>query len=72
MAKTITVGQLPDLMGARGPHPFLYCPSCGGEYSADKGDYWAARPDAPLTCANGHRKRAMRLVRRLTRLVEVA
>lgn len=69
--RTITVAELPDLLGQPGTHPFLYCPSCGSEYSAHRGDYWAARPDAPLTCSNGHRRRGMRLVRRLARLVEV-
>jgi hypothetical protein len=47
---TITVSQLPDLFGARSPVPMLYCSVCGGEYSAHRGDYFAASPGTKMLC----------------------
>lgn len=32
---------------------FLYCPVCSAEYSAQRGDYWAAEPTTPMTCECG-------------------
>jgi uncharacterized C2H2 Zn-finger protein len=54
---------------------FLHCPRCGAEYSATRGDYFAADPDQIIRCTgdDGARHRAinMRLVRRVSELVEV-
>lgn len=67
----ITVNKLPDLMGKTGRLPFLRCPCCACEYSAHKGDYWAAtHPDEPMRC--GECGEPLKLVRRFTRFVEVA
>ena len=46
----IKVRQLKDQIGVPGPHPFLYCRECGGEYSANAGDYFMRRPGNVLTC----------------------
>jgi hypothetical protein len=32
--------------------PMLYCIECGGEYSADAGDYFMARPDTVMKCCD--------------------
>ena len=64
---TITVAQLTNQIGVPGPHPFLYCAICGGQYSANRGDYFAAAPDTVLTCCN----EPMRLVRQHTIFEEV-
>jgi hypothetical protein len=31
---------------------FLYCPACGGEYSASSGDYWNLPDDYNLFCGS--------------------
>jgi hypothetical protein len=67
------VKDLPELINridARGIYhrpPFLHCAVCGGEYSAHRGDYFAAHPETQLACCG----RAMRLVRRVSRLIRV-
>lgn len=57
--------------GGPGAGAFLYCPRCGGEFSATRGDYWALWPDAPMVCREGHRSTLLRLVRRECQLKEV-
>jgi hypothetical protein len=47
--------------------PFLYCSLCFGEYSANRGDYFAAKPETVMRCCG----RPLRLVRRDSRLIEV-
>ena len=48
------VGQLKNQVGLDIPASvravILYCPSCGGEYSANKGDYFMASDDKELKC----------------------
>ena len=34
------------------PRPFLRCRRCGGEYSANAGDYFMEHPDLVLTCCD--------------------
>ena len=46
----VKVSDLKDQVGVGGPHPFLYCRCCGGEYSANKGDYFLLPPDEVMTC----------------------
>ena len=46
----VRVGDLTDQIGKPGPRPFLLCRVCGGEYSADAGDYFAAEPETVLRC----------------------
>lgn len=65
--KPIRVHDLQDQIGAPHPRPFLHCTVCGAEYSAHAGDYFAAGPDAIMTCCG----EPMVLVRRETRLVGV-
>jgi hypothetical protein len=58
--------------GGPGAGAFLYCPRCGGEWSATRADYWALDPDAPMLCRDGHRSTMLRLVKRVCQLVEVS
>ena len=46
----IRVQDLQDQIGMSGPRPILYCPSCGGEFSANRGDYFWAAPGDVLRC----------------------
>ena len=46
----VRVSNLKDQIGSAYPRPILYCARCGGEYSANKGDYFMARPDTILKC----------------------
>ena len=50
---------------------FLYCPTCGSEYSATRGDYFWKRTDEAFTCNTDHRSTFLRLVRRVTYLEEI-
>lgn len=68
----ITVADLPDQISQPHPRPFLYCPHCGSEYSAHRGDYFLAEPRTVLQCSNGHRRANLLLVQRVSHLVEVA
>ena len=45
----------------------LFCPDCLGEYSARRGDYFAASPDTIMTCCG----EPMRLVKERTILEDV-
>jgi hypothetical protein len=72
MSKLIRVADLPnpvDRMIGNVYHkgPFLYCASCAGEYSANRGDYFLERPDTVMRCCG----RPLRLVTRESKLVEV-
>ena len=53
--------------GDNGPgKPFLLCTGrCGGEHSADRGDYWLVPPSTPIKCCG----EPMVRVTRQTRLV---
>ena len=64
--KAVTVADLPDLFGVRGPHSFLYCTKCGEESSAHRGDYWFA-PEGMVFRCHG---RNMVLVVRVSALVD--
>ena len=44
------VKDLRDQIAVPGPHPFLYCPICQGEYTANEGDYFMSKPDTVLDC----------------------
>lgn len=46
---------------------FLYCDTCGGEYSATRGDYFLRAPDHVMRCC----KRPLRLVQARRELIEV-
>lgn len=46
----ITVNDLFDHIGSSFPHPMLLCVNCGGEYSANKGDYWHLPQDSVFEC----------------------
>lgn len=78
--KLLRVADLPDLQDstahkdARGRtyyvlnnNPRLRCEHCGGEYSAHRGDYFAADPHTPMTCCD----RPLRLVRKRTVYEEI-
>lgn len=61
--KPVTVADLPrELHGE-----FLICLECHSEYSAQRGDYFAADPQTVMECCG----EPMKLVRRESRLVEV-
>lgn len=42
--------DLPDGGHVEAQQPVLYCEWCGGEYSANPSDYFAAPPDRVLEC----------------------
>ena len=48
----IRVSDLKNQIGIKmqGPISFLFCRKCGGEYSANAGDYFMARPDTVMKC----------------------
>ena len=48
----VTVAMLKDQIGTNGPRALLYCSKCGGEYSANSGDYWNCSPDTVLKCCH--------------------
>jgi len=58
----IRVKDLPSIPPNAYPRPLLLCPSCGGEYSAHQGDYFASDPMTVIRCCN----RPVRLVRKRT------
>lgn len=55
----ITVDKLQDQCGKPGPRPVLYCERCGGEYSANRGDYFWMRSNEIIMCCD---KLSMKLV----------
>lgn len=64
MAKRVTRADLRDGQA----YGILLCPKCGGEYSADRRDYWAMPPSKVFTCCGIN----CRLVRKVTRYVPVS
>jgi hypothetical protein len=48
--KMIRIRELKDQIGAPYPRPLLICHSCGSEFSANRGDYFAANLETVLTC----------------------
>ena len=46
----VKVKDLREQIGMKGPHPLLHCTVCGGDYSANAGDYFMANPDTVLKC----------------------
>lgn len=65
--KPITVRDLKDQTGARGPHSVLFCTRCRAEYSANRGDYFMLAKDSELRCCNA----PMRLMIRTVQMKEV-
>lgn len=55
----ICVSELPT---DPGPGICLRCPKCAERYSAQKGDYFLAKPDQVMRCTNGHRAVNLQLV----------
>jgi hypothetical protein len=66
----IRVKDLPDLVGLKDntlPRPLLWCRRCGGEYSAHRGDYFAADPETAMRCGcSVGRPGLLLVVRRVT------
>ena len=60
--KAIKVSDLKDQLGTPFPRPMLKCMTCGNEYSAHRGDYWAASPGYIFKCC----RRNMALVTKQT------
>lgn len=54
------IRDLKDQIGAPYPRPLMYCHTCGEEYSANRGDYFAANPDTVLTCCGEPMRLAVR------------
>lgn len=47
---SVQVKDLKDQIGTDGPRSILLCRVCGGEYSANAGDYWNTKPQHILKC----------------------
>lgn len=64
----VHVRDLPDFGQLRGPRPILHCPDCHAEASANRADYWLARPDTVMLCTgpeeDSHPPTSMQLVLR--------
>jgi hypothetical protein len=52
MQTQVRVRDLQDQTGYNGPRSILRCSCCGAEYSANKGDYFAASPDHVFMCCD--------------------
>ncbi len=63
----VKVSDLKEQTGVPGPHPILYCPSCGGEYSANKSDYFMHSATHVFKCC----RRNLKLVQKTTTYVQV-
>lgn len=74
MPKELTYGDLKDQTGTTGPRPFLHCPECSAEFSANAADYWDRDKRAVIFCCTclvaGAQVPLLRVLRE-TRLVEV-
>lgn len=46
----IRVKDLKNQTSERGPHPILLCRMCGGEYSANAGDYFLLPAQQIMKC----------------------
>jgi len=74
--RRVTVADLPESTlpeaGGPGAGAFLWCPRCGAEFSATRGDYFW-KGSEPFSCRGPvglrHRKVNLQLVRRESRLV---
>lgn len=44
------VKDLPTLTDTPHPRPFAYCPECGAEWSADRGDYFLMVDEDTFDC----------------------
>lgn len=62
----VRVADLPEFHGLQGPRPILYCDHCGGEFSANRGDYFLAAPGTIMRCTGAegdpHDAEPMRLI----------
>lgn len=67
MAKQVTVGDLKDQLGMKGPRPALFCARCNSEFSAHAGDYFMLRKDEVLM----HCKAPLRLMLKTVTMTEV-
>ena len=50
---SVQVKDLVNQIGYNGPRAILYCPACGNEASANRGDYFMAKPNTVLRCECG-------------------
>lgn len=48
----ITINDLEDQTGKPGPHLILFCGCCGGEYSANRSDYFWATTNYVFKCCD--------------------
>ena len=64
----LTPAKLPPRSEVRERGLSIYCRRCRTHYSADKGDYFAADPDAPMKCCGG----TLVLARRVVTVEEVS
>lgn len=49
-SKPVKKAMLKDQLGMEGPRPFLFCRKCGGECSANAGDYFMVPDSHVFTC----------------------
>jgi hypothetical protein len=79
MSNRTLYGELPESTlperGGPGAGTFLYCPHCGNRYSATRGDYWNADPNATIVCRGSvgarHRAVCMFIAREVCTVVKV-
>ena len=45
------IKDLQNQIGVEDPHPLLYCPRCGAEFSANLEDYGCNDPNMALRCS---------------------
>lgn len=48
----VTVNDLTDQIGMKGPRPILFCVVCQMEASANAGDYWSLPKDHEFICCD--------------------
>jgi len=56
---SVKVGDLKDQLGTQ-DHSILLCECCGGEYSANSGDYFLLPKSQVLTCCEEPLKRVIK------------
>jgi len=56
----LRVKDLKRYTGTKGERPFLLCDDCGGEYSAERGDYFNAPPGLILQCCERPMRRVFK------------
>lgn len=54
------------------PNTMLYCPHCGAEYSACRGDYFLVDPHSVIHCGSCTSLQPLVLVKRVVEYREVA